>query len=69
MVRFNLKKLTEVGGKAGDTRALNIRARNARPFQWTLGICSDERCFTCVCLFQYAGHTGCLAILPCIANY
>jgi hypothetical protein len=38
--------------KAGDTRALNVRARNARHFQRTLGINSDERCFTRVCLFS-----------------
>jgi hypothetical protein len=38
--------------KAGDTRALNVRARNARQFQRTLGISSDERCLTCVWLFS-----------------
>jgi hypothetical protein len=52
---------------AGSTQALNIRARNVCPFQRTLGICSDERCFMCVC--QFKDPTGCAAILPYIANY
>jgi hypothetical protein len=45
--------------RPGDTRVLNVHAHNAR---WV----SVQ---TSVCLFQDARHTGCLAILPCTANY